>query len=159
MKKLACILALILSGCATFFPHDPPQERWFKYVDYDRGRISYRLGIHRVLETDHQGNAVTGDTLLAYVDHYGPGMPVQGQMVVSDLLIVCFPELLPSFLIDKHVLPKSYGTIYVAEWFDTPLFVVFGEDLPAWIKELVDRGELELPETIIPEANTEPTSE
>lgn len=104
------------------------------------------MGFHRVIETDRRGVAVTGDTLFAYVAHFAPGQPINGGMLAADLLIMCYPDELPQFLRERHALPEATGLIFVSEYYDVPLFVVFPDnDRPEWVTQLEERGDLDLP--------------
>lgn len=140
------------------FPIAPEQpERWFQYTDYDKGRATFRMGFHRVIETDWRGEPITGDTLTAYIDHFNRGDFVNGKMLASDLLIMCYPDDLPPFLQEKHVFPDATGLIWIAEWWDSPLFVVYTEDKPEWILQLIERGDIDEPEIQIPERDSTQT--
>ena len=56
----------------------------------------------------------SGDTLEVWVEHFAPGDALnEPKARYADLLLMCYPDYLPEWAVNKHVFPWHKGEIFI----------------------------------------------
>lgn len=99
---------------------ETPQTRYFLEVQdanypgaYQAlSRLSYNGDFILLVETDAARNPIS-DTLLVWIQHHGPDQPLAKQSKWAELIVSCYPELLPDGLRSHHALPEAQGKVWL----------------------------------------------
>jgi hypothetical protein len=75
-------------------------------------RLSYNGDFILLVETDAARTPIS-DTLLVWIQHHGPDQSPAKQAKWADLIISCYPELLPENVRSRHVLPEAHGKVWL----------------------------------------------
>lgn len=96
------------------------EGRYFKIVeieDRSKGLDNNMLGL---VEIDHFGRAITGDTLDTWFQHYDKYGKLNSRAYEADLSVFCFPDYMN--LYDRqeinHVLEDKTGLVYAVSLFN-----------------------------------------
>jgi len=99
---------------------EAPQTRYFQEAHDAKypgayqalSRLGYNGDYILLIETDAARTPIS-DTLLVWIQHHGPGQPLAKQARWADLIISCYPELLPDGIRRRHALPKAHGKVWL----------------------------------------------
>jgi len=73
----------------------------------------YREGAFEMIPLNKKLEA-EGDTMRVWVEHYAPGESInENEARFADKLMMCYPDHLPGWAINKHVFPWHEGQIYL----------------------------------------------
>lgn len=135
MKKLLLFLlvALLCWGCSNRF-YDPSLYREFVYVYPDLELTAseildgYRYGFVRAVEVyPKTWDAVTGDTLLIFIQHQNEKgtVPIHSRIGEADVVIMCYPEDFPQY---PHAIKNGRGIVFVVDYPGGARFFVYAEN-------------------------------
>ena len=119
MHRLLCLIFLFASGCTSLF--NAPNS--YKYLIFKVPEGTHQLapilasddgqGAFEMIQVNKQLEAV-GDTMRVWIEHFAPGAYInENEAHNADLLIMCYPDYLPEWALEKHVFPWHEGEIHL----------------------------------------------
>ena len=117
-RILLLLLCMLVSGCATLRAPSP-----YKYVIFSVPSGTDLLnpiiesesgeGAFEMVQVNQRLEAIS-DTLSVWMEHFSPGADMnETEAMNADLLIMCYPDHLPSWAVVKHVFPWHEGEIHL----------------------------------------------
>jgi hypothetical protein len=122
MKRIALVLILFMTASAVqaqraflIIQEETPGFVQDFHDDSPGGLVFVR---EMKLSEQNPGFAIPeGDTLSMWIQHYGPGMMMDSRAVAADILVNCYPEMMPMNLRVKHTLPMASGLIMIYKFY------------------------------------------
>lgn len=118
MWRIVCLMLFLLSGCVSLNTPNSYQYLIFE-VPAGANQLSpilnseYQEGAFEMIPLNKKLEA-EGDTMWVWVEHFAPGSSLnENEARFADALMMCYPDHLPGWAINKHVFPWHEGQIYL----------------------------------------------